>query len=122
MNPKLSIRPTVTTEPTESVSESFQNATLRPILKLQHELFLEVFRSYLSKRKKVFNQMAVHDRASYIEHTLKTDPKFKQLLIGMVLGMFTADELNAYLTNENELNRRTVTMLIERLKSEFAAK
>ncbi len=122
MNPKISIRPTVTTEPTENVSESFQNATLRPILKLQHSLFLEVFESYLVKRKQQFHQMAVEDRALYIEHTLKTDQKFKQLLIGMVLGMFTADELSVYLENENELNRRTVTMLIERLKSEFAAK
>lgn len=120
MNPKLSLRPIVETEPTDNVTESFQNTTLRPILKLQHDLFLEIFRNYLVKRKKPFNQMAVEDRAAYIEQTLKTDQKFKQFLIGTVAGLFTVEELQVYFENENELNRRTITMLIERLKSVFA--
>lgn len=121
MNPKISIRPTVTTEPTDNASEAFQNATLRPILKLQHDLFLEIFRNYLVKRKKAFDQMAVEDRAIYIEQTLKTDQKFKQFLIGTVVGLFTVEELQVYFENENELNRRAITMLIERLKSVLAA-
>jgi hypothetical protein len=121
MNPKISIRPTVTTEPTDNISEAFQNATLRPILKLQHDIFLEIFRNYLVKRKKAFDQMAVEDRAIYIEQTLKTDQKFKQFLLGTVIGLFTVEELKIYFENENELNRRTITMLIERLKSVLAA-
>lgn len=122
MLPKLSIRPTVTTEPTDNVNEDFQNTTLRPILKLQHDLFLEIFSNYLVKRKKAFHQMAVEDRALYIEQTLKTDQKFKQFLIGTVVGLLTVDELKIYFENESELNRRTITMLIKRLKSVFAVK
>jgi hypothetical protein len=121
MNKKLSLRPVVETEPTENIAENFQNATLRPILKLQHELFLRFFENYLEKRKKQFHQMAMEDRALYIEHSLKTDQKFKQFLIGSVVGLFTLEELNVYFENESELNRRTITMLIERLKSVLAA-
>ncbi len=121
MASKISIRPTVTTEPTNNISEAFQNATLRPILKLQHDFFLEIFRNYMIKRKQKFHQMAIEDRALYVEQTLKTDQKFKQFLIGSVVGLFTIDELQAYFENENEANRRIITMLIERLKSIFAA-
>lgn len=34
-----------------SSEEKFQNQTLRPILKFQNELFIEVFRNYVVKQK-----------------------------------------------------------------------
>ena len=37
-----------------SVEEKFQNQTLRPILKFQNDLFIEVFRNYATKQKGVF--------------------------------------------------------------------
>ena len=37
-----------------SFEEKFQNKTLRPILKFQNELFLEVFKNYAIKQKGVF--------------------------------------------------------------------
>jgi hypothetical protein len=120
MNSKISLRPIVATEPTENVSEAFQNTVLRPILKLQHDYFIQVFESYLQKRKQQFEQMAVEDRAKYIDHTLKTDQRFKQFLIGSVISLSTSDELSIYFENESELNRRLITMLTERLKSVFA--
>lgn len=121
MHSKISIRPAVSTEPTDNIVEGFQNETLRPILKLQHELFVKLFENYLDKRKQTFGQMAVEDRAKYIGHTLKTDQRFKQLLIGTVIGLFTDEEMANYLTNESESNRRIITMLIERLKTVFCA-
>ena len=39
---------------TSSAEEKFQNLTLRPILKFQNDLFLEVFRNYAVKQKSVF--------------------------------------------------------------------
>lgn len=37
-----------------SSEEKFQNQTLRPILKFQNDLFIEVFRNYATKQKGVF--------------------------------------------------------------------
>jgi len=37
-----------------SLEELFQNKTLRPILKLQNDLFIEVFINYAIKQKKYF--------------------------------------------------------------------
>ena len=39
---------------TMGVEERFQNETLRPILKLQNPLVIEVFHNYIEKRKGVF--------------------------------------------------------------------
>lgn len=53
----LKLRPVI---PTAIVSENmsreeqFQNKTLRPIAKLQDELFVEVFRNYIHKHKNTF--------------------------------------------------------------------
>ena len=37
-----------------SSEEKFQNQTLRPILKFQNDLFIEVFRNYAIKQKNAF--------------------------------------------------------------------
>ena len=37
-----------------SSDERFQNNTLRPVIKLQSDLFIEVFKNYVSKHKNVF--------------------------------------------------------------------
>ena len=34
--------------------ETFQNVTLRPIIKMQHDLILALFQSYVQKKKIVF--------------------------------------------------------------------
>jgi hypothetical protein len=38
-------------------------------------------------------------------------------LKGIVIGLFTAEEYAIYSTNSSNLNKRMMTMLIERLKS-----
>ena len=53
----LQIRPTISSAlifDTMSRDERFQNTTIRPVIKLQHDLLLEVFKNYVSKHKNVF--------------------------------------------------------------------
>ena len=41
----------------KTVEESFQNETLRPILKLQHDLLVVYFKEYTETRKIKFDKM-----------------------------------------------------------------
>ena len=50
-----------------SSEEKFQNQTLRPILKFQNELFIEVFRNYAVKQKDVYFSLSPQKKENYIE-------------------------------------------------------
>ena len=122
----LALRPQVDTEPTTAnAAEAFQNQTLRPILKLHNSLFLSLFRSYLVRMKQApdgrFVRVNRPEQEAYIDHTLRTDQKFRNLLMGTVIGQFTSTELTDFLANEAELTRRTLTMIAQRLIDQIEA-
>jgi hypothetical protein len=101
-----------------SAEESFQNKTLRPILKFQNDLFIEVFTNYAVKQKGVFFTLSPEKKMAYIENTIQRDIKLRNSLKGMVIGLFTTDEYVEYIKNSSNLNKRMMNMLIERLKSQ----
>lgn len=100
-----------------SKEEKFQNLTIRPILKLQNDLFIDVFKNYLSKHKNDFYSYSVEKKMLFIENAIQKDIKFRNSLKGMVIGLFTIDEYAEYIQNSSNLNKRMMNMLIERLKS-----
>lgn len=101
-----------------SSDEIFQNQTLRPILKLQNDLFVSVFINYAVKQKGTFFTLTPEKKLDYIENTIHRDIKFRNSLKGMVIGMFSCDEYETYIQNSSSLNKRMMNMLIERLKSQ----
>ena len=104
--------------PSSSSDEKFQNQTLRPILKLQNDLFVEVFKNHISKHKNDFYLYSVEKKLQFIENTIQKDIKFRNALKGIVIGLFTIDEYTTYIQNSSSLNKRMMNMLIERLKSQ----
>jgi hypothetical protein len=102
-----------------SAEEYFQNATLRPILKLQNDLFLLVFRNYITKHKNVFYDLSLEKKLQYIEQSIQKDIKFRNALKGMVIGLFTEKEYETYIQNSSALNKRMMNMLIVRLKDQI---
>lgn len=100
-------------------SEQFQNETLRPILKLQNEVLLLVFRQYFHKRKGAFYELSMSKKKTYIEQAVQKDNRFRSLLSGLVIGHFTADEFKKYESNESELNRRISTLVIKRIQDQI---
>lgn len=102
-----------------SADENFQNQTLRPILKLQNDLFVQVFINHISAYKNDFHNYSTQQKFKSIENAIHKDIKFKNLLIGIVIGQFTIDEYSAYIKNYSSLNKRMMNMLIERLKSQI---
>ena len=98
-----------------SNDERFQNTTLRPIIKLQSELFIVVFKNYIAKHKNVFYDLTLEKRIAYIENAIHKDMKFRNSLKGMVIGVFTVEEYTTYIQNSSALNKRMMHLVKERL-------
>jgi hypothetical protein len=101
-----------------SSDEVFQNEVLRPILKLQNDLFIASFMNHVSKNKLDFNAFSVEKKLAMIENAIQKDIKYRNVLKGMIIGLFTTDEYAQYIKNSSGLNKRMMGMLIERLKSQ----
>ena len=99
--------------------EYFQNAVLRPILKLQNDLFISVFKNYIKKHKNVFYDLSLEKKQRYVEHAIQKDIKFRNSLKGMIIGMFTVEEYETYTMNSSALNKRMMNLLIVRLKDQL---
>lgn len=98
--------------------EKFQNETLRPILKWQNEILLEVFRNYAYKQKGVFFSLSPEKKEAYIENVIQKDIKFRNTIKGIVIGLFSLEEFQDYIKNSSNLNKRMMNLVIERLKSQ----
>lgn len=101
-----------------STEELFQNEVLRPILKLQNDLFTASFINYIEKNKTDFYSQTTEKKMSIIENAIQKDIKFRNALKGMIIALFTTDEYVEYKKNSSSLNKRMMSMLIERLKSQ----
>ncbi|MCB9289120.1 MAG: glyoxalase [Lewinellaceae bacterium] len=114
------IRPLVPMEK-EAVTEAerFQNETLRPILKMQHDLLAAIFRRMMAKRRIPFDSLPQQKQEQQIDHSLSQDNRLRFLLLGAVIGQFTAEEYEQFLEMEPEATRRIMSMLAERLKGGF---
>ena len=99
-----------------TAAEKFQNQTLRPIVKLQKDLFLQVFQDYIQKHRTSFLELSVEKRLEYIEKSIQKDVKLRNSLKGMVIGQFTLEEYNIYAENASSLNRRMMHLIKERLQ------
>lgn len=101
-----------------SSDEHFQNQTLRPVIKFQNSLLLEVFKNYIRKHKGTFYELSLEKRLEYIENAIQKDIKFRNSLKGMIIGQFTVEEYQIYIQNSSALNKRMMHIVIERLKDQ----
>lgn len=102
-----------------SEDERFQNLTLRPIIKLQNDLFMLVFQNYISKRKNAFYELNLEKRMNYITHAVQKDLKLRNSMKGMVIGHFTLEEYQQYIENSSALNKRMMNMVIKRIQDQI---
>lgn len=102
-----------------SEEEVFQNSTLRPILKLQNDLIIAVFQSYLNQNKIPFDDFSLDKKMKTIEVAILKDISFQNTLKGIIVGLFTINEFSLYSNNTSGFNKRIRSMLIERLQSQL---
>ncbi len=111
---------TIGTISIQSTSEElFQNEVVRPILKLQNDLFIASFLNNMVKNKIAFNSFSIEKKMTTIDNSIQKDIKFRNALKGMIIGLFTANEFSIYIQNSSNLNKRMMSMLTERLKSQI---
>ena len=121
-NDLLLIRPDIKKHQTfdnMSEEERFQNATLRPVLKLQNPLLLAAFINYANKHKGVFYELSLEKRLKYVETAICKDQKFRNALKGMLIGQFTVAEYKFYIQNSSKLNKRMMNLVIVRLHDQL---
>ena len=102
-----------------STEESFQNRTLRPILKFQNDLLIESFKNYIRTHKNIFYSYSVEKKLAFIENVFQRDSQYINIAKGMVIGLFTIEEFQEYNRNVSNYNKRMVSMIAERLKSQL---
>jgi hypothetical protein len=116
-NEIVAFRPLVSAENFETTSEieRFQNSTLRPVIKMQHNLLLGLFSAHpLSKN-------LTHSKGPRVEFQKKVrdlihgQTALKNQLLGMASGMLTSDEFEFYLSHQAELNKRILGMICQRI-------
>lgn len=102
-----------------SRDERFQTQTLRPIMELQKELLLAVFQNYFRQHKNVFYTLSPEKKVHYIEHVIQKDMKFRNSLIGIIIGQFTLPEYQIYTQNTAALNKRMVLLINEEIQNQL---
>ena len=109
IRPKLELE-NINTKPIEK----FQNETLRPILKLQHELthFLLVNHQNYESIKNSLVEKKQYQQS--LKKFIQTNIELKNQLLGSVIGQFTNLEIQFYITQRKEINKRIIQMQINR--------
>lgn len=116
----LALRPEISAlkiNETMSADELFQNKTLRPIIKLQHNLLIAVFKNYIALHKNVFYNLTLEKQLAYIDNAITKDIKFRNSVKGLIMGQFTVEEYARYTTNASAINKRIMSIIKERLVS-----
>ena len=117
-NDIIKIRPVLNLKKSSQITdeESFQNDTIRPIIKLQSPVLIETYRNYIIKHKNVFYELSNDKKLDYIENSINKNQKFRNLLKGMIIGLFTIEEYHTYKKNSSSLNKRMMNIILKRLQ------
>ncbi|MCL9981115.1 MAG: glyoxalase [Bacteroidia bacterium] len=92
--------------------EQFQNECLRPILKFQHAALLRYFMSQSSEAK---YPPLEKDLENFVRVKLQKEMVLRNVLMGMILGLMSVEEIDFFARHKSELSRRLVNMLVQRL-------
>ena len=99
-----------------SALELFQNQTLRPVIKMQHDLLIASFNAYKAKRKIDFSSLTDQKKRSKTKAVFVKDINYKNLMLGFIIGAFSLEEFAYYSLNASELNKRIIQIVIQRVQ------
>jgi hypothetical protein len=102
------------TETPSSEAELFQNAVLRPIIKMQSDLLMAHIQARITSMKMDWNRLKPMQKKEALNTLLTKDQGFKNEIIGMVIGHFSLEEYQEYKSMQKELNRRITQIVLNR--------
>ena len=111
--------PSIENSQTTTDVEVFQNNTLRPILKFQNDALIHTFLLDLKSKKQDLKTLNTKQRQLLIDTHFRTNLNLRQVLLGMVLALFSSDEMSFYNSVYKEMNKRIFSLLKARLKDQL---
>ena len=99
--------------------EKFQNDTIRPIIKMQHNFLIISFKNYIKKSKTDFYNIKTEKQKEKINSILTKDIIFKNMILGGIIGQLSDEELIFYLKDSSELKKRILQIIKQRLQDSF---
>ncbi|ALU74441.1 glyoxalase [Tenacibaculum finnmarkense genomovar ulcerans] len=112
---KINIRPVLNLS-SEIPVEDFQNKTIRPILKLQHELLLQFFIFFCKNQKVDIINIEKEKFNKAVNSITKKNINLKNQFLGLIIGQFTVGEFEFYKDNNTDINKRILMMIGQRIK------
>lgn len=94
--------------------ETFQNTTLRPILKLQHVLIIATIENTPHFKTAQKNIEKAEDKLPLIKEYISNNKELKSTLIGLCIGLMTFDEYTGYSLHKKEFTKRISQMCAQR--------
>jgi len=101
----------------QTLSEQFQNTTIRPILKYQHSILVLFFSSNVHIQYIVSANFSTLKKQNQLKLFLSKQLAFRAQLLGIVTGLFTDAEFEFYLSEKVNLDKRISSMILERFIS-----
>jgi hypothetical protein len=114
----LNLRPTINFGEIPQPLETFQEV-LRQVLKFQNNVLLINIKHFLDIKHKGFQKLDFTVKKDLFYKSLKNDIALKKDLIGMVKGLFTSQELEFYLHNQKEINKRVLEFIYKRISEQL---
>ena len=117
----VALRPIIYTVRHSDVSalEQFQNESLRPIIKMQHDVLVGLVKSQANFDELLQRKGSAHQFHDRVRTFIVKQPGLKHQLIGMIVGMFTLEELAIYAKHATDFNKRISGMICQRIADTY---
>ena len=114
----LALRPDISAKKgDQTLSEEFQNTTIRPILKYQHSILIVFFNSNVHVQYIVSANYSLLKKQNQLKLFVSKQLAFRAQLLGIVTGLFTDAEFDFYLSEKVNLDKRITNMILDRFYS-----
>lgn len=97
--------------------EHFQNSTVRPIIKMQHDILNSLFFNSLNSKRIDISNLSDSKKKELIRNIITKDNGLKKFFLGVIIGHFSNKELTFYFKFSREINKRIIQIIIQRLQS-----